>query len=101
MNQTIVRRARADRNKVGDWIKSLCRLLATLESYPLDDSRVAADKEKVMKCARAIETANQKKRALELAQQRKLQVYVLSINSERVHFHYSLMMTTNDTELTD
>ncbi len=79
-NQTIVRRARADRKKVGDWVKSLCRLLTTLESCPLDDSRVAADKEKVMKCARAIETATQKKRALELAQQRKLQVNVVLKN---------------------
>ncbi len=55
-------------------MKSLCRLLTTLENHSLDTARVATDKEKAMKCARAIETATQKKRALELAQERKFQV---------------------------
>ncbi len=74
MNQSIVRKARADRKKVGDWVKSLHKLLIALENHPLEVSKVASGKEKVMKCARAIETASQKKRALELAQERKLQV---------------------------
>ncbi len=61
-------------------MKSLHRLLTSLENHPLDASRVASDKEKVMKCARAIETAIQRKRALELAQERKLQVMCFKEN---------------------